>query len=61
MSKFIILLYSIKDIGMKYLSTELFHRSPEVCTIHCCTLENPDARTECFKGNPGCCVLEPCR
>lgn len=51
----------IPDSGMKYLSTELFHRSPEVCTIHCCTLENPDARTECVKGNPGCCVLEPCR
>jgi len=50
----------IPDSGMKYLSTELFHHSPDICTIHCCTLENPDARQECVKGNPGCCVLEPC-
>lgn len=50
----------IPDSGMKYLSTELFHHSPEVCTIHCCTLTSPEAREECQKGTPSCCVLEPC-
>jgi cysteine synthase A len=50
----------IPDSGMKYLSTELFHRSPEVCTIHCCTLTSPEAHEECRKGTPSCCVLEPC-
>lgn len=50
----------IPDSGMKYLSTELFHHSPEVCTIHCCTLERPEAREECIKGAVRCCVLEPC-
>jgi cysteine synthase A len=50
----------IPDSGMKYLSTELFHHSPDVCTIHCCTLTSPEAREECQKGAPSCCVLEPC-
>lgn len=50
----------IPDSGMKYLSTELFHHSPEICTIHCCTLEKPEARKECQKGAVRCCVLEPC-
>jgi len=50
----------IPDSGMKYLSTELFHRSPEICTIHCCNLRVPKAREECLKGNTRCCVLEPC-
>lgn len=50
----------IPDSGMKYLSTELFHHSPEVCTIHCCTLERPQAREECRAGAVRCCVLEPC-
>jgi cysteine synthase A len=50
----------IPDSGMKYLSTELFHRSPDICTIHCCTLDNPQACQECVKGSPSCCVLEPC-
>jgi len=50
----------IPDSGMKYLSTELFHHSPEVCTIHCCTLEKPEMREECQKGATRCCVLEPC-
>jgi cysteine synthase A len=50
----------IPDSGMKYLSTELFHHSPEVCTIHCCTLEKPEMREECQKGAARCCVLEPC-
>ena len=50
----------IPDSGMKYLSTELFRHSPDVCTIHCCTLENTEARIECAKGTPNCCVLEPC-
>lgn len=50
----------IPDSGMKYLSTELFHHSPDVCTIHCCTLERPEMREECQKGATRCCVLEPC-
>jgi cysteine synthase A len=50
----------IPDSGMKYLSTELFHHSPDVCTIHCCTLTSPEAREKCRKGTPSCCVLEPC-
>jgi cysteine synthase A len=50
----------VPDSGMKYLSTELFHRSPDVCSIHCCTLGDPKARQECVKGTPSCCVLEPC-
>jgi cysteine synthase A len=50
----------IPDSGMKYLSTELFHHSPEVCTIHCCTLEKPEMRKECQKGAVRCCVLDPC-
>ncbi|MEE9612756.1 MAG: cysteine synthase family protein, partial [Desulfatiglandales bacterium] len=50
----------IPDSGMKYLSTELFHHNPDVCTIHCCTLPDPKAQKECLKGTPDCCVLEPC-
>ncbi|UCE22298.1 MAG: cysteine synthase A [Candidatus Aminicenantes bacterium] len=50
----------IPDSGMKYLSTELFHHSPDICTIHCCTLEKPEMREECQKGAARCCVLEPC-
>ena len=50
----------IPDSGMKYLSTELFHHSPDICTIHCCTLERPEMREECQKGATRCCVLEPC-
>ncbi len=50
----------IPDSGMKYLSTELFHHSPEICTIHCCTLEYPDRMEECLKGAVHCCALEPC-
>lgn len=50
----------VSDSGMKYLSTELFHHNPEVCTIHCCTLEKPEMREECQKGAARCCVLEPC-
>ncbi len=50
----------IPDSGMKYLSTELFHRDPEICTTHCCILEKPDRREECAKGAVQCCVLEPC-
>ncbi len=50
----------IPDSGMKYLSTELFHHSPEICTIHCCTLERPERREECQKGAARCCVLDPC-
>jgi cysteine synthase len=50
----------IPDTGMKYLSTELFRRSSDICTIHCCTLKDPEARKDCQKGGPGCCVLEPC-
>lgn len=50
----------IPDSGMKYLSTELFHHSPEICTIHCCTLERSEAREECKKGAIKCCVLDPC-
>jgi cysteine synthase A len=50
----------IPDSGMKYLSTELFHHSPEICTVHCCTIEDPKAREECEKGAAKCCVLEPC-
>jgi cysteine synthase A len=52
----------IPDTGMKYLSTELFRRTPEICTIHCCTLENAEARHECItqQGASKCCVLEPC-
>jgi cysteine synthase A len=52
----------IPDTGMKYLSTELFRRSPDVCTIHCCTLKSVEAREECLRaqGAARCCVLEPC-
>ncbi len=52
----------IPDTGMKYLSTELFRRSPDVCTIHCCTLKSDEAREECLRaqGAARCCVLEPC-
>lgn len=52
----------IPDTGMKYLSTELFHRTPDICTIHCCTLEKAEAREECLRlqGSARCCVLEPC-
>jgi len=50
----------IPDSGMKYLSTELFHHSPEVCTIHCCILEKPEMPEQCKKGAVRCCVLEPC-
>ena len=50
----------IPDSGMKYLSTELFHHSPEICSIHCCTIEDPKRREECIKGTPSCCILEPC-
>jgi cysteine synthase A len=50
----------IPDSGMKYLSTELFHHSPEICVIHCCTIEDPGRREECLEGTPRCCVLEPC-
>ena len=52
----------IPDTGMKYLSTELFRRSPEICSIHCCTLKSDEAREECLRaqGAASCCVLEPC-
>jgi len=50
----------IPDSGMKYLSTELFHHDPEICTVHCCTLEKQDRRKECKEGAVRCCVLEPC-
>jgi cysteine synthase A len=52
----------IPDTGMKYLSTELFRRSPDLCTIHCCTLKSEEAREECIRqhGAARCCVLEPC-
>ncbi len=50
----------IPDSGMKYLSTELFHHSPEICSIHCCTIKDPKRREECLKGTPSCCILEPC-
>ena len=50
----------IPDSGMKYLSTELFHHSPDICSIHCCTIEDPKRREECIKGTPSCCILEPC-
>ncbi len=50
----------IPDSGMKYLSTELFHHSPEVCTIHCCTLGKPERKVECDRGAARCCVLDPC-
>jgi len=50
----------IPDSGMKYLSTELFRHSPDICTIHCCTIERPEARKECQEGAARCCVLEPC-
>lgn len=52
----------IPDTGMKYLSTELFRRSPDLCTIHCCTLKSAEAREECLRqhGAARCCVLEPC-
>jgi len=52
----------IPDTGMKYLSTELFRRSPEICSIHCCTLKSDEAREECLRaqGAARCCVLEPC-
>jgi cysteine synthase A len=50
----------IPDSGMKYLSTELFHHDPRICTTHCCTLEKPDRREECKEGADRCCVLEPC-
>ncbi len=50
----------IPDSGMKYLSTELFHHSPEICTIHCCTLVKLERREECEEGADRCCALEPC-
>ncbi len=50
----------IPDSGMKYLSTELFHHDPEICTTHCCILEKPDRREECEEGAVRCCVLKPC-
>lgn len=50
----------IPDSGMKYLSTELFHHSPEICTIHCCTLGMPERKDECEEGAIRCCALEPC-
>ncbi len=52
----------IPDTGMKYLSTELFRRSPDICSIHCCTLKSEEAREICLKeqGAARCCVLEPC-
>lgn len=52
----------IPDTGMKYLSTELFRRSPDICTIHCCTFTSDEARDECLQqqGASRCCVLEPC-
>ncbi|MFQ5722029.1 MAG: cysteine synthase A, partial [Candidatus Aminicenantales bacterium] len=43
-----ILVTIIPDSGMKYLSTELFHHNPEICTIHCCTLESSKRRQECL-------------
>lgn len=52
----------MRETGMKYLSTELFRRSPDICTIHCCTLSREEARRECLRqsGAARCCVLEPC-
>lgn len=50
----------IPDSGMKYLSTELFHHDPDICTIHCCTLKEEEKREECIMGAARCCVLEPC-
>jgi len=50
----------IPDSGMKYLSTELFHHDPEICSIHCCTLLGAEKREECLKGATRCCALEPC-
>ena len=50
----------IPDSGMKYLSTELFHHSPDVCTIHCCNLKSPERQEECLKAAERCCALEPC-
>lgn len=50
----------IPDSGMKYLSTELFHHNPEICTIHCCNLKGPERREECLKAASRCCALEPC-
>ena len=51
----------IPDSGMKYLSTELFRRNSDICTIHCCTLTSEAARKECREeGSNRCCVLDPC-
>ncbi|MFC2158103.1 cysteine synthase A [Acidobacteriota bacterium] len=51
----------IPDTGMKYLSTELYHKSSELCTIHCCNLPGDEKQKECSDGTKSrCCVLEPC-
>lgn len=50
----------IPDSGMKYLSTELFRHTPEICTIHCCSLEEPERSQECLEAVARCCALEPC-
>lgn len=51
----------IPDSGMKYLSTELYHRHSEVCQIHCCTLIEAERSPDCMSGERlRCCALNPC-
>ena len=50
----------IPDTGMKYLSTELYHRHSELCEIHCCRIEGFERENGCPSDKTRCCALESC-
>jgi cysteine synthase A len=50
----------IPDSGMKYLSTELYKRNPDLCITICCDRNEIRERGECLKAHEFCCVLSPC-
>jgi len=50
----------IPDTGMKYLSTELYHRHSELCEIHCCQIDEFERDGECPSNKTVCCALESC-
>ncbi|MFQ6102813.1 MAG: cysteine synthase A [Candidatus Glassbacteria bacterium] len=50
----------IPDSGMKYLSTELYQRNPDLCISICCDQDEVKERGECLQAHEYCCVLIPC-
>ena len=50
----------IPDTGMKYLSTELYHRHTDLCEIHCCQIDGFEREGDCPSEKARCCALESC-